>query len=90
MANGMNQDITGKYIILRKSAMAPAYQDMTWRVFYALGGFGCLPDTMGNGVFGWYVRDKEEARVEGYDVERFATEEEIKMAQDAPSEAEVN
>lgn len=82
MANAMNTDITGRYVVIYKSSMIPEYQDLSWRVFHATGGFGCLPDTMGSAVFGRFVRDGEEARIEGLQVERFATDDEVAMAQD--------
>lgn len=57
--------------------MRPEYRDITWRVFHAKGGFGCKPYLSGTGVFGQHLRDGDECRYERFQIERFATDEEV-------------
>lgn len=73
----------GTHVILKESAMAADYKDLTWRVFQANGGFGMHDYTIGSAVFGTFVRDGEEARMEGYDIERIATDDEVEAARSA-------
>ncbi len=67
-------------MVLREDRLAPAYRDITWRVFRADGGFGCSPSAIGTAVMGEHVRDGERARWERYDIERLATAEETDAA----------
>lgn len=77
----------GEYLILKVESLAEPYRDdPTWRVFQALGGFGMSPETMGTAVVGTFIRDGEEARMEGYMFERAATSEEVAAAQTAGQE----
>ena len=49
-------------------------------MFVVSGGFGAKPYTSGGGCFGAFLFDGEQCRMEGYMVERFATEDEIAAA----------
>lgn len=83
MGNNLNEDITGRFVLLAKGWFRDLDQaeDVRERVFLAQGGFGCKPWTMGNAVFGEFVVDGERVRVEGYDLDtRFATREEVEAA----------
>src|SRR5262245_8607009 len=80
MANNLNADITDKYVVLRESAMSDDYKAMHWRIFHAEGGFGVKPDTMGRAVFGTFVADGEQALMEGFHIERYATDTEVAIA----------
>lgn len=71
MANSLNIDITDKIVVLN-----PIYYDQPY-LFHAEGGFGCSPNTSGNCVGGFFLVDNERARVEGYQILRLATNEEI-------------
>ena len=87
MGNALNEDIEGRFVLIRKDWFKASLQDMAEdvreRVFLAQGGFGCKPYTMGNAVMGEFVVDGEETRVEGYNLEgRFATLEEVEAALD--------
>jgi hypothetical protein len=85
MANNLNEDIEGKHVILMESWFKdPAVAaDVRERVFLAEGGFGCSPHTMGNAVTGQFIVEGPETyRVEGYHIERFATDIEIAAAVD--------
>ncbi len=79
MGNNLNIELDKKYIILRSGKHGFKGNDIE-RVFYCDGGFGCSSATSGNAIFGKFVFDGEECRVEGYQVERLATETEIKQA----------
>lgn len=89
MGNNVGQDITGKFVLLhedwfRESLQEHIKEHPEERVFLALGGFGCSPDTMGNAVFGMFVVDGEECRVEGYNLDnRLATKAEVEAALEA-------
>lgn len=82
MANNLGVDITGRFVVLReawfKSAVMAA--DVRERVFRAEGGFGCSAFTMGTAVSGEFLVDGERTRIEGYDIERFATPAEVGAA----------
>jgi hypothetical protein len=82
------QHLEQRYVLLRVEALKPEYHDLTWRVFHARGGFGCSPDAIGRAVFGTFVRDGEEARMNRGHVERFATDEEIAAAKAASERSE--
>jgi len=70
-------DLTGKVVVLR----AECYRGPdTERVFKCKGGFGCSPITIGTAVYGHFVFDGEETRVERYEVERLAEVHEIDAA----------
>jgi hypothetical protein len=73
-------DIEGKHVVLRESAMAEDWRDITWRTVLASGGFGCSPDTIGSAVFAEHVRDGEQARWERGQIERLATDKEVSAA----------
>ena len=77
MANSLGIDLTDKVLVLKKSAMSPQYQDLRYRLFRAEGGFGCAPYTMGTAVMGTFLSDGEEARMEGYDFDRVATDDDL-------------
>lgn len=79
MANALNEDITGRYVILSEESLAEEYRDIKFRVFHATGGFGCVPYTAGQAVHGSTPIDGEKFRVEGFEIERFATDEEIAL-----------
>jgi hypothetical protein len=75
-------NITGKIVVLRKGWFADPERaaDVRERLFRADGGFGCNAFTMGTAVVGEFVVDGERVRIEGYDVKRLATQEEIGAA----------
>ena len=81
MSNNLNEDITNRYVIVKEETFKAEYRDLKWRVFHARGGFGCQPYTAGSAVFGSCVHDGEEFRIEGYHIERFATDDEVALAQ---------
>ena len=81
MANALNEDLTGRVVLISAHYMKQEYADPARRVFVVSGGFGAKPYTSGGGCFGAFLFDGEQCRMEGYMVERFATEDEIADAQ---------
>ena len=66
MANNLDQDITGKTVIVFKRK---------FRVDEgSAAGFGAVPYTMGTAVFGTFLDTGKKARVSGYDVESLVEE----------------
>lgn len=74
MPNSLNIDLEGKVVIFKRKYLKVEPLDHPFKV---TGGFGAKPDTLGNALFGQFLSDGEDARMEGYMVERLATEEEI-------------
>jgi hypothetical protein len=44
------------------------------RRFRCESGFGCSPQTIGGAIFGTFLHDGERCRVEGFEVEKLAEE----------------
>ena len=81
MANTLNEDLTGRAVIIDAAEMKQEYADNpARRLFVVSGGFGAKPYTSGGGLFGAFLFDGEQCRIEGWMVERFATDEEIEAA----------
>ena len=78
MANSLGENIEKRYVVLKRKYYKG--NDPTDRVFFCEGGFGCRADTIGSAVVGTFVFDGEHIRAEGYEIERFATYEEIEQA----------
>ena len=66
-------DLTNEYVLLRESAMTPAYRAPSWRVFR-------VDTATGASVRGEHVRDGEFTRWGRSDIERLATADEIEAA----------
>lgn len=75
MGNSLSIDITDKYVVLN-----PTYYKQPY-VVQCVGGFGCKPFTNGNAVTSVFLVDGEHARVEGWQILRLATEDEVKNKQ---------
>lgn len=68
------EDLTGRMVVIRASALKPEYKDQDRR-FLCNGGYGCKPYLAGRAVFGIFQIDGEEARVDRGDIEGFAKDE---------------
>lgn len=79
--NSLKQDLEGKTIILDRQYLRPEYHAIEYRVFKVLAGFGMKPHTIGTALWGEFLSDGEQSRMEGYQVERIATDDEIALAQ---------
>ncbi|HLD37022.1 MAG TPA: hypothetical protein VJA86_00325 [Candidatus Nanoarchaeia archaeon] len=78
MANNLNQELEGKFVVLKAEEYG---KDQLKRIFFCRGGFGTSPKTSGSAIFGYFVFDGEDCRVEGYEIERFATGGEVEEAE---------
>lgn len=81
MANDLNMELEGKYVILKGGKGGYKGTEIE-RVFLCEGGFGCSSGTIGSAIYGKFVFDGEECRIEGYEVERIATVTEVKAARE--------
>jgi len=81
MANSLGEDLTDRYVILSEENMAEEYRAIEYRVFKVTGGFGASSFTSGRALMGVSPIDGEKWRADGYDVERFATDEEIALVE---------
>lgn len=79
MANSLKEDLRGKVVILKADIMKPEFKDLKHRLFLVREGFGAVAFTTGTAIIGEHLADGETARYNGFDVERLATEEEIKV-----------
>ena len=68
MANSLNQEVEGKYVIAHG------------KVWLCTGGFGTSPNTGGNAIFATDVATGESARLSGYNLKRLATDLEVAQA----------
>lgn len=73
------KDLTNKHVVIDQQYFRG---DDVRRVFFCESGFGCNPDTIGRAVFGVLVSRGERTRVERGEIARFATEEEVKQAEE--------
>lgn len=76
--NSLQIDITDKVLVVKQEVFP--CRDVVQRVFHATGGFGCLPHLVGCAVMGVFLHDGDRCRLDGFDFERLATDEEIKEA----------
>ncbi len=76
MANNLNADLTGKIVVLDSRYYRG---DVRNRLFRCETGFGCSPNTRGTAIGGTFLVDGERVRVEGDEVQRFATPEEAAL-----------
>ena len=79
MANALNEDLEGRYVVLLEESMGDEWKDITYRVFLCEGGFGCRSFTSGRAIIGTTPFDGEKFRIDSYEIERFATDEEIAL-----------
>lgn len=68
MANALGREIEkGDIVVIAKKYLKSEYHELGKRLFECDGdGFGTSPDTMGHAVYGKYISDGEECRIEGY------------------------
>lgn len=78
MANALNEDLTDKVVIFGQKYLRVTATEHPFRVSSA--GFGAKPYTAGNALSGEFLSDGEVARMEGFMVERYATDDKIDAA----------
>lgn len=79
MANTLNENLTGRVIVFKQEALRHPFVAAE-HPFRVDGGFGAQSYTSGNALMGEWLATGERDRMEGYMVERFATDEEISAA----------
>lgn len=80
MSNTLNQDLTGRWVLIHAKFLKPEYSAVHDRLFFVTGGFGALPHTSGSMIGGIYMLggDPEGHDVSrGHWVERLATDDEV-------------
>lgn len=83
MANSLKIDLTDQTVVIAAKYHIPTYRALEHRVFRVTGGFGASPNTSGSALFGQYLLDGEECRLEGRMVERLATEADLAAVEEA-------
>ena len=76
--NSLRIDLKGKTVVVSKKLFPKL--SVIERVFEVSGGFGCRPANIGSALIGEFLNDGEQAKVDGLDIERLATEDEIEQA----------
>jgi len=66
--NGMDEDLTGKLIVIKADVLSPEYRNADHQLRICLGGFGASPHSRGNAVFCKDLFLGKESRFERYDV----------------------
>jgi hypothetical protein len=79
MANSLGVDIEGLHVVIAVEHLLPRYAALNERIVRAVGGFGCKPYTMGGAVAARWA-DGTESRVEGWMLERLASDTEASAA----------
>lgn len=62
LPNSNEDDYTGKLLILHTDALAEDYKKGEYQYFYANGGNGCRPTSLGRKIFGFFVSDGEQTQ----------------------------
>lgn len=81
MANALEKNLEGATVIFKQKYLQRGIV-ASEQPYHVTGGFGAKPNTKGNAMFGEWLSDGEKDRMEGYCVERLATDEEISAALD--------
>ena len=80
MANALNTDLTDVVVMIRVDKLRPGHKQSKCRLFKVTGGPGAQSSTTGTELFGEFLCDGEHGRINSYDIERFATDKDIKRA----------
>lgn len=65
--NSLGINLEGKIVIVKSKYCKGSEKE---RRFKCLGGFGCSPNTAGTAVFGRFLIDGEECRIEGNQIDK--------------------
>lgn len=74
MGNALNQNLAGKVVIFKQEALNIPVEE---HPFLVTGGFGARHFTAGTALYGAFISDGERGRMEGFEVDRLATVQEI-------------
>ena len=77
MSNSLDMELEGKIVILDRQYYKG--ENDIERAFLCKDGFGCSSCTRGSAIFGKFLIDGESCRIEGFQVKRLATQEEIEQ-----------
>ena len=75
MANKLNEDLTGRPVVLKKNVWG--CEDYRFRVFQCNSGPGCKPTGKGKEIEGEFVLDGTTLSISSDDIERFTDEEKL-------------
>lgn len=82
MANNLNVDLHDRVVIIGAEHLKESLAEKPYlRAFRVTGGFGESSFTHGNAIMGEFLYNGDRCRLEGWMVERFATEDEIADAE---------
>ena len=81
MGNALKEELEGRVVIIGAEYLKPELDTPDLRAFRVTGGFGTSPYTSGSALLGKFLYDGEKYRLEGWMVERFATDDEIEGAE---------
>lgn len=71
MANALGMDLTGKAVVVKEEIVKPEYDTEFSRAFFCKSGFGCLPETRGTLIYGYWLDNPEKLdNICGYDIEK--------------------
>ena len=62
LPNSNGEDYTEKLLILHTDALAEDYKKGEYQYFYANGGNGCRPTSLGRKIFGFFLSDGEKTQ----------------------------
>ncbi len=68
-------DLHGKVVVMSRKFYKGETEEE--RRFLCLGGFGCSAGCIGNAVYGKFLTDGEECRVERYEIEKLSDNQEV-------------
>jgi hypothetical protein len=74
MANALDKDIEGSVVVLKEESLKDKYSPLPERIVEVKGGFGASSVTTGTALLVEFYIDGEEARLEGWYVDRELTE----------------
>lgn len=69
MGNAIGKNLTGKVVLISTDALREKYHAKERRAFLVENGFGASPATAGTALFGRFVFDNDETRMDGYSVD---------------------
>lgn len=81
MANALNEELEGRVVIIGAMHLKTSLDRPELRAFRVLDGFGANSFTSGSALIGEFLYDGDKCRLEGWMVERLATEDEIADAE---------
>jgi len=69
MANILGIELEGKTVILKQSYFRSSLVN-TDHPFVCKSGFGCSSRSRGTAIFGYFISDKEQTKIDSFEIER--------------------